>query len=201
MSILDFNSEDEMLFDPGYSGSVARVSGNIEYMYSAFLTISSLKQKKFQFSVLYPKFLKAIDLNAAFYLGCMLWGVYLKSVPGRKIVQNPCLGADFDNDSFGEIDFLVNFIKEGLNRDTKYYLNKTYTPNHLYIAILEFYKEFLSLNKGFINTKQTDDIIIPKNLKPVSKEDIKEIYDIIYSAVKEDDLEILFKSADKIIPV
>ena len=200
MSILDFNSENEVLFDPGYSGAIARVSGNIEYMYSAFLSISSLKQKKFQFAVLYPKFLKAIDLNVAFYLGCMLWGVYLKSSSGRKIVQNPCLGAEFDDDSFGEIDFLINFIKEGLNRDTKYYLNKMYTPNPLYIAILEYYREFLSVNKGFVNTKLTDDIVIPKGLKSLGKEDIKEIYDIIYNAVKEDNLEILFKAADKIIP-
>ena len=79
MSILDFSNENQMLFDPGYSASVARVSGNIEYMYSAFTSIISVKQKKFQFSILYPKFLKAIEENVAFYLGCMLWGVYLKT--------------------------------------------------------------------------------------------------------------------------
>jgi len=50
MSILDFTQENQMLFDPGYSASIARVSGNIEYMYSAFLNIPSLKQKRFQFS-------------------------------------------------------------------------------------------------------------------------------------------------------
>ena len=49
MSILDFTQENQMLFDPGYSASIARVSGNIEYMYSAFTSIISAKQKKFQF--------------------------------------------------------------------------------------------------------------------------------------------------------
>ncbi len=35
-----------MLFDPGYSASIARVSGNIEYMYEAFSNIPSPKQKE-----------------------------------------------------------------------------------------------------------------------------------------------------------
>lgn len=199
MSILDFNSEDEILFDPGYSGSVARVSGNIDYLYSAFSAIPSLKQKKFQFSVLYPKFIKAIDLNAAFYLGCMLWGVYLKSLKNKKIVNNPCFGTEFDDECFFEVNFLINFINGGLNRDAKYYLNKTYTPNPLYIKILENYKEFLSLNKGFIEAEKTDDILLPKTLKSPSMEEIKEIYDAIYSAVEKDDLTILFNVADKIL--
>ncbi len=199
MSILDFKQEDKMLFDPGYSASVARVSGNIEYMYSAFLSISSMKQRKFQFSILYPRFLKAIDLNVAFYLGCMLWGVYLKHNSGKEIVNNPCLNTEFSDDSYYEIDFLYNFIKEGFNRDTKYYLNKTYSSNSLYLKILENYKEFLSLNKGFINVCKTDDILLPKNLKNPDKKDLKLIYDTIFRAVKEDNLEILFEISDKII--
>lgn len=199
MSILDFKSDNQMLFDPGYSASVARVSGNIEYMYSAFSSIPSIKQKRFQFSVLYPKFLKAIDLNAAFYLGCMLWGVYLKNNPGKEIVNNPCLDTEFDDDSFYEIDFLYNFIKEGFNRDCKYYLNKTYAINPSYLTVLEIYKEFLSLNKGFVKVKKTDDILLPKRLKNPDKEDLKLIYDAILKAVKEDNLELLFKVSDKII--
>lgn len=199
MSILDFKSDNQMLFDPGYSASVARVSGNIEYMYSAFSSIPSVKQKRFQFSVLYPKFLKAIDLNAAFYLGCMLWGVYLKSNPGKEIINNPCLDTEFDDDSFYEIDFLYNFIKEGFNRDCKYYLNKTCTINPLYLKILEIYREFLSLNKGFINVKKTDDILLPQKLKSPAGKDLTLIYDIIVKAVKEDDLKILFEVSDKII--
>ncbi len=200
MSILDFKSEEEILFDPGYSGSVARVSGNIDYLYSAFSSIPSIKQKKFQFSILYPKFLKAVDLNAAFYLGCMLWGVYLKSLKNKKIVNNPCLGTAFDDECFFEVDFLINFVRDGLNRDAKYYLNKTYTPNPLYLPILGNYKEFLSLNKGFVEVQKTDDILIPTSLKTPTNEDIKEIYNTIYSAVEKDDLTILFNVADKILP-
>lgn len=199
MSILDFANENQMLFDPGYSASVARVSGNIEYMYSAFLNIPSLKQKRFQFSILYPKFLKAIDLNVAFYLGCMLWGVYLKNNPGKEIVNNPCLDTTFDDDSFYEVDFLLDFIKEGLNRDVKYYLNKTCEINPLYLKILENYREFLSLNKGFTNTKKTDDILLPKSLKMPDKAGLKAIYETIYKSVKEDNLEILFKISDIIV--
>lgn len=199
MSILDFTQENQMLFDPGYSASVARVSGNVEYMYEAFTSISSIKQKRFQFSILYPKFLKAIELNTAFYLGCMLWGVYLKSCPDKEIINNPCLDTEFNDDCFYEVDFLYNFIKEGLNRDVKYYLNKTYAPNPLYLTILENYREFLSLNNGFINVKKTDDVILQKGLKTPNVDDLKFIYDTIFKAVKEDDLKILFNAADKIL--
>lgn len=199
MSILDFKSDTDILFDPGYSASVARITGNVEYMYSAFSAIPSLKQKKFQFSIVYPKFLKAISLNAAFYLGCMLWGVYLKSLNDKNIVNNPCLGADFDDEAFFEIDFLLNFVKEGLNRDTKYYLNKTYAANPLYITILERYREFLKENRGFVDVKKTSDIKIPKALKTPNDADLKEIYNTILDAVQKDDLEILFKVSDKIL--
>ena len=199
MSILDFTQENQMLFDPGYSASIARVSGNIEYMYEAFSNIPSPKQKRFQFSILYPKFLKAVDLNAAFYLGCMLWGVYLKSCPDKEIVNNPCLDTEFSDDCFYEVDFLYNFIKQGLNRVAKYYLNKTYSPNPLYLKVLENYREFLSLNKGFVNVKKTDDILLPKTLKTPNETDLKLIYEAILNAVKEDNLEILFTVADKIL--
>ena len=199
MSILDFKSDTDILFDPGYSASVARVSGNIEYMYSAFSAIPSLKQKKFQFSIIYPKFLKAINLNAAFYLGCMLWGVYLKSLEDKNIVNNPCLGADFDDEAFYEIDFLLDFVKTGLNRDVKYYLNKTYSANPLHIEILEIYREFLEENKGFVDVKKTSDIKIPKSLKTPNDNDLKEIHNTILEAVQNDDLEILFKVSDKIL--
>lgn len=199
MSILDFKSDEEILFDPGYSVSVARVSGNVEYMYSAFSAIPSLKQKKFQFSILYQKFLKAIELNVAFYLGCLLWGVYIKSGKDKKIVNNPCFGETFDNEAFLEIDFLINFIKTGLNRDAKYYLNKTFTPNPLHLQILELYKEFLSLNKGFVETETTSDIKLPKGLKTPSYEELNGIYDIIFKAVKEDDVTILYVAAEKIL--
>ncbi len=199
MSILDFSNENQMLFDPGYSASVARVSGNIEYMYSAFLNIPSLKQKRFQFSVLYPKILKAIDLNAAFYLGCMLWGVYLKGNPDKEIVNNPCLNTEFNDDTFYEVDFLFDFIKEGFNRDAKYYLNKTFEINPLYLKILKLYKEFLSLNKGFINTEKTNDILLPESLKKPDEAGLKTIYETILKSVKEDNLEILFKISNIIV--
>ena len=51
----------------------------------------------------------------------MLWGVYLKSIQGKEIINNPCLNTEFDDESYFEVDFLLRFVKEGLNRDAKYY--------------------------------------------------------------------------------
>jgi len=199
MSILDFKSDTQILFDPGYSSSVARVSGNIEYMYSIFSSIPSIKQKRFQFSILSSKLMKAIDLNVAFYLGCMLWGVYIKSFEDKEIINNPCLGTEFNDDCFEEIDFLINFVKTGFNRDMKYYLNKSYPENPLYISILENYREFLKLNKGFVNTVKSSDIKLPKTLKSPSSKALDEIYKTVCEAVRTDNLELLFKVSSKIL--
>lgn len=199
MSILDFKSDNEVLFDPGYSASVARVSGNIEYMYSAFQAIPSMKQKKFQFQMLHQKFLKAVDLNVAFYLGCMLWGVYISSQKDKTIINNPCAGQKFDDEAFLDIDFLLDFVKIGLNRDFKYYLNKEYPLNPLYIKILETYRDFLEKNDGFVNINNTSDIKLPSSLKTPDSKGLEEIFETIKTAVKEDNLEILFKIVDKIL--
>ena len=57
----------------------------------------------------------------------------------------------------------------------------------------------MALNKGFTRVETTDDISLPKTLKVPNEAEIKEIYDCVYSAVKNDDVMILFNCADKII--
>ena len=97
------------------------------------------------------------------------------------------------------MDFLFDFIKEGFNRDAKYYLNKTFEINPLYLKILKLYREFLSLNKGFINTEKTNDILLPESLKKPDEAGLKTIYETILKSVKEDNLEILFKISNIIV--
>lgn len=199
MSISDFDLTKEAPFDPGYSASVARVSGNVEYIYAAFCSLPNSKQKRFQFSVLYPKLLRTLDLNISFYLGCLLWGVCLKSLKEVPVVQNPCLGGVFDDECYHEIDFLIDFLTSTFGRDVKYYMNKTYVPNSQYITILETYREFLKLNEAFVNTKLTSDILLPKNLKIPDSVGITEIFTVIKSSVETDNLQELLTLADKVL--
>ena len=54
---------------------------------------------------------------------------------------------------------------------------------------MNLYKEFLELNKGFVNTKKTSDIVLPKNLaSKVFKEDIN---GLIQSSINEKNLKPL----------
>lgn len=185
---------ESVLFDPGYSNCVLGFSDNIEFMYSIFEEqIMPLKQKKFQFSVILPKMKSMVAGSTAFYLGCLLWAVYIKSKKGAVIEDNPCLEEEYEEEkALEESNYLYEFITKKLVKDTKFFLNKEYKAPSNYITILETYNEFLKLNKGFTNTKTTDDIIIPGNIKNVGEKELEEIKSKIDEAVNSKDLTKLF---------
>ena len=183
-----------VLFDPGYSDCILGVSDNVEFMYSAFVQSSMpLKQKKFQFSILFPKLKKMLSQNVSFYLGCLLWAVYLKSLKNAVFENNPCLDTEFDEKTaYDETNFLIDFINDKFNKDAKYYINATYKKDERYITILKTYNEFLKLNEGFKNVKTTADINLPSNLKVPSTGELKTIKQKIDGAISLKDLTKLF---------
>ncbi len=184
-----------VLFDPGYSDCILGVSDNIEFMYSAFIqTPMQIKQKKFQFSILFPKLKKMLFQNVSFYLGCLLWAVYLKSIQDGFFEENPCYGVEFDKETaFDETNFLIDFIEDKFNRDAKYYINSIYEKDERFITILKTYNEFLMLNKGFQDVKTTSDIILPSNLKTVSSNELDLIKNKIDESINSKDLTKLFE--------
>ena len=183
-----------VLFDPGYSDCILAVSDNVEFMYSAFVQSSMpLKQKKFQFSILFPKLKKMLSQNVSFYLGCLLWAVYLKSLKNAVFENNPCLDTEFDEKTaYDETNFLIDFINDKFNKDAKYYINATYKKDERYITVLKTYNEFLKLNEGFKNVKTTADINLPSNLKVPSTGELKTIKQKIDEAISLKDLTKLF---------
>ena len=183
-----------VLFDPGYSDCILGVSDNVEFMYSAFVQSSMpLKQKKFQFSILFPKLKKMLSQNVSFYLGCLLWAVYLKSLKNAVFENNPCLNTEFDEQTaYDETNFLIDFIYDKFNKDAKYYINATYKKDERYITVLKTYNEFLKLNEGFKNVKTTADINLPSNLKVPSTGELKTIKQKIDEAISLKDLTKLF---------
>lgn len=183
-----------VLFDPGYSDCILGVSDNVEFMYSAFVQSSMpLKQKKFQFSILFPKLKKMLSQNVSFYLGCLLWAVYLKSLKNAVFENNPCLDTEFDEKTaYNETNFLIDFINDKFNKDAKYYINATYKKDERYITVLKTYNEFLKLNEGFKNVKTTADINLPSNLKAPSTGELKTIKQKIDEAISLKDLTKLF---------
>ena len=183
-----------VLFDPGYSACLAGISDSIELMYGAFQTTPMpLKQKKFQFSMILPKIKDMVLNNVSFYLGCLLWASYIKNFKNAEIINNPCLNTEYtEENSIEEPLYLIDFIETRLDKDSRYYINKKYEKDERFINILKTYIEFIKLNKGFVEIKTTDELILPSNIKPLDKDNLNLVKSKIDEAIKNKKFSLLF---------
>ena len=139
--------------------------------------------------MLYPQILKMTENNIGFCLGCLLWAVYIKNTEeNTEIKGNPCFGDTYNEaETVEEINFSKDFFNK-IKKDTKYYLGQDYDINPLYIKILDIYREFLIINKNFVNTKTTADLIIPQDLKTPDSNELETIYNKIQEVIKSGNL-------------
>ena len=191
----------KVLFDPGYSKCILGISENIEFIYGAFqASYMPIKQKKFQFSVLLPKIKQTLNQNIAFYLGCLLWASYIKTIKGAEVEDNPCLGEEYNEEtSTHDVLYLIEFVTKILDKDSKYYIGKPYEADIKHLKILENYLEFVKLNKGFINLKTTDDLILPEGLKKLDENSVKLVKEKIDEAINDNKLLKLYEIYDYIL--
>lgn len=83
------------------------------------------------------------------------------------------------------VDFCIEYLPK-FNSDMKYYnVNDNSIPDNA-DTILKTYREFVSINEGFINAHKASDIILPENL--VFSKSPEEIAETINSAVLKQDL-------------
>ena len=161
--------EKIILFDPGFAPLVIDSIGQVGYTYYMFSAVPDLKLKRLNFLHIYNKLQKLLKTNIAFYLGCLMWASYIKKFDNYKIEGNKLLGEDCKEEEYtSEIDFLIDFIVNQLPRDCKYYQNRKYIPDEKYLPILKTYRDFLVLNKGFVECGNTNQIALPKNIKNLS---------------------------------
>lgn len=182
--------EKTFLFDPGYAQHTTILSIQLEYIYASINQFKNLSRRKMQFKLYYPKIVKMVENNVGFCLGSLLWAAYIKTENQNALIEgNPCLGGEYDeSEAVEEADFSIEYFEQ-LNKDAKYYLGKTYEINPLYITILNIYKEFLTLNNGFVNTKTTSDLQIPQTLNlPESEESRTIIFNKIQEVIKSGSL-------------
>ena len=180
--------EKTFLFDPGYAQHTTILSINIEYIYAGIDQFKNFGQRKMQFKMLYPRILKMVDNNVGFCLGSLLWAAYLKTQKDAKIEGNPCLDGTYDKEeTVEEADYSINYFSQ-LQKDVKYYLGLNYEINPLHIKIIELYKEFLTLNCGFVSTRTTNDIVLPKEITVQSDSDAQTIYNKIQEVVNSGNL-------------
>ena len=193
------NNEKTVKFDPGFAPVVMDALGQVGYIYYTFCAIQNVKLKKMNFVHTSRKLEFYLKKNIAFYLGCLLWASYIKQFDDYAIEGNKLLGEVCEEDEYtSEINFLIDFVSNQLPRDFKYYLGKNYISDEKYLPILKTYKQFLVLNKGFVECSKTNQIIIPDNLKKLSDENLNLVNEKIQKAIQEKELEQLFDCFDLI---
>lgn len=177
-------------FDPGFGPYILAFRGTIEYLYTDINRFKNLSQRKMKFRQYYKKFIEIFNNNLGFYIGCLMWAAYIKTQPEQDILNNHCLGQKYDEDAnISDTEFMIKFL-ELFPKDMKYFLGENYEIDKCNMQILEMYKEFLIINKGFVESKKNTDILLPKEMKTEKAETFKEIID---NVIKSEDLSKLIE--------
>lgn len=185
-------------FDPGFAPYIMAFRGTVEYLYMDINRFKNLSQRKMKFRQYYKKFLELFNNNLGFYVGCLMWAAYIKIQPEQDILNNNCLDGEYneeENDS--DVDFMIKFL-ELLPKDMKYFLGMNYEINPEDLKIIEMYKEFLTINKGFVNSKKNTDILLPSGMKTDGADSFK---DKIDEVLKTEDLSKLLEYKDLICQI
>ena len=186
-------------FDPGFVKHMSAFIPNIQYVYNSLSQFKNFNQRKMQFKMYFPKIQSLIKNYMGFYLGCMMWAVYIKQFDNEEILNNLCFGGEYsDEETLGEVDFIKEYLEQ-LKKDAKYYIGQNYSYDENYLKILYAYREFLKVNEGFVKTQKTNDLVIPSVIKIPSKEDLTLISKEINNVVENGDLYSLLLLSNKII--
>lgn len=191
--------KDGVQFDPGFIQHISAFEPNIEYVYNTLNTCRNFNQKKMQFKMFYPKIQSLLKNYLGFYLGCILWAVYISNLDEKPILNNLCFGGEYsENDTIEEVDFIEKYIEQ-LKKDVKYYTGQNFSFDEKNLEILTAYREFLKANKGFVEAKTTKDIKLPTNLKTPSEKDLGEILLGIEKVIDNGKLYELFPLVEKVL--
>ena len=168
-------------FDPGFAPYVLAFKGTIEYLYQDINRFKNFSQKKMKFRQYHKKILQIFDNNLGFYIGCLMWGAYIATQEKQEICNNYCLGNKYNEyENTSETDYLLKFVAF-FQKDMNYYMSEDFKFNENAIKVLNTYKEFLIINKGFIEAKNNTDIKLPDNIDLTDAESYKDKIDEIIS--------------------
>lgn len=196
------NFEKTVPFDPGYSKIAFLFTDQISYLSATYNQLKVVHQKKFQLSRIEPAILELINKSTAFYLGCMLWGGFVKcrfkndpkELSGNNtanLSEEELKAVDCSAEAKTILEYMENF-----NRDCKYFLNRPAVIRPIIKEILESYIEFANINNNFINVKSTDDVKLPKILshfENLNQEQLDSLCDQIYAIIEAGKIEALLE--------
>lgn len=193
------NFDDGAQFDPGFIQHIQAFIPSIENIYSNLNHFRNFGQKKNHFKMFYPKIQNLLNNYIGFYLGCMLWAVYIKQLDKKPLLNNLCIGGEYnEEDTLSEVDFVEKYIEQ-LKKDVKYYLGQNFSVDTATMNIIDAYRSFLKANKGFIHAETTDDIKIPASFKTPSDKDMEMILAKIEDVIETGKLAELYPLAGKIL--
>lgn len=196
---MTIDTKDNVQFDPGFIQHMSAFEPNIQYVYNSLNSCRNFNQKKMQFKMFYPKIQSLLKNYLGFYLGCILWAVYIKSLGEKPIAGNLCYGGDFsETETLEEVDFIKSYIEQ-LKKDAKYYLGQNFSIDEESIKVLDAYREFLKLNEGFVKVQTTADVKLPASLKSVDETGLKEILVGIEQVIENGKLHELFALSEKVL--
>lgn len=196
---MTIDTKDNVQFDPGFIQHMSAFEPNIQYVYNSLNSCRNFNQKKMQFKMFYPKIQSLLKNYLGFYLGCILWAVYIKSLGEKPIAGNLCYGGDFsETETLEEVDFIKSYIEQ-LKKDAKYYLGQNFSIDEESIKVLDAYREFLKLNEGFVKVQTTANVKLPASLKSVDEAGLKEIFVGIEQVIENGKLHELFALSEKVL--
>ena len=144
----------------------------------------------------HKKVLQIFDNNIGFYVGCLMWAAYIKTQPQQEILSNHCFGKEYNElENLSETGFMFQFT-DLFPKDMKYFLGQNYSFDSSKINLIKVYEEFLTLNKGFVDSKYNTDIKLPEAVKTKNAEEYKEL---IEKVLETEDLSNLLEYLPTII--
>lgn len=185
-------------FDPGYSKHITSFMYFYEQIKAELKQFKTLQQRAFKYKMYLNKILEILKKEVGFYYGCLLWASYIKNENPPKIIsENSFLDQPFEDlekyDYLMEVKYLLKFFKEYQREMSYYNVKHNSTIDEKYIKIVEIYKKFLEINKSFIATKTTDDLLLPDKIKTLNPNDLIEIKRLIDLTITDGDFERLFE--------
>lgn len=188
--------ENSIPFDLGFGKHLLNFVPDFEYAYNELNNIRNFNMKKFQFQRFFPHFQKEINMYIDFYIGCLLWAFYIKQFKNKEISGNPMLGQEIsDEQGTATTDYIINYLPK-FEKDAKYYANKNIKFEQKIYDLLNLYKKFLVENKHFVNTKTSDDLVVPVDIK---KPNYDEYLDVIEKVVDSGNFDLLRNYLDLLL--
>ena len=134
-------------FDPGFAPFLLAFRGTAEYLYMDINRFKNFSQKNTKFLQYHKKILEMFNNNLGFYVGCLMWASYIKTLPQQEILSNHCYGLEYNPDeNIAETRFMLNFV-ENFPKDMKFFIGQSFafdenTTYDEYIYMLDNNQEY-----------------------------------------------------------